>query len=56
MDDALLRPEPTELAVVGETPPERRAVGDDLLEIATDEQGREQLDGGAAQIVAATDR
>ena len=54
MDDALLRPQPTELAVVGETPPERRAVGDELLQLAPDEQGREQLDGGATQIVAAT--
>ena len=49
-------PEPAELAVVGEPPPERGAVGDELLEVAADDQRRELLDRRAAQVVAATDR
>ncbi len=55
VDHTLLRPEPTQLAVIGQSPPEGSAVGDHLVEVAAHDQRRELLDGCAAQVVAAPD-
>ncbi len=56
MDDAFLGSEPAQLAVIREAPPERGAVGDDLVEFQADNERRELLDRGAAQVVPAPDR
>ena len=55
VDHPLFRPEPPELAVAGEPPPEPGAVRDQLLEVAPHDQRRELLDRRAAQVVAAAD-
>ena len=56
VDDALLRPEPAQLRVAGERPPERRRGGDDLVEVAADHQRLEGANRRDAHFVAAADR
>ena len=56
VDDALLRPEPAQLAVGDEPPPEPSEVADELLDGRADDVRHERLDRGDADLGAAADR
>ena len=53
MDDALLGPDPAQLAVADELVPERREVVDDGPSVRPTTSGAERLDRGDAELVAA---
>ena len=56
VDRALLRPDPPQLAVAGHLAPEPRHAGGDRLQRLADDQRRQRVRGGDADLVAAADR
>ena len=56
VDDALLGPDPAELAVVGRARPERAEVAGDVLERPARDEMRERCDRRDAELVAAAGR
>ena len=56
MDHAFLGPEPAQLRVARQRPPERGGLGEDLVDVAADDQRREGADRLGADLVAAADR